>query len=106
LVLTEVNFKRLDFLIHKKNKEPDTIRKTLDEITRNINTVIEKIELYNHSIDEFENILVKDSLMQVKKDSMLKEEKQHDILKRIKSEKMKKDFKIRMPQEKNRQKLE
>ncbi len=106
LVLTEVNFKRLDFLIHKKHKEPDTIRKTLDEITRNINTVIEKIELYNQSIDEFENILVKDSLMQVKKDSMLKEEKRRDILNRVKSEKMKKDFKIRMPQEKNRQKRE
>ncbi len=72
LVLTEINLKRLNFLLHKKKIETDTIRKTLDELTRNLNTTIEKISLYNQSIDEFENILVKDSLVQARKDSMQK----------------------------------
>ncbi len=92
MVLTEINFKRLDFLIHKKIKEPDTIRKTLDEITRNINTVIDKINLYNQSIDEFENILVTDSLIQVKKDSVSSGKKK--IFNKMKTQKHLKNIRI------------
>ena len=98
LVLTEINIKKLDFLLHKKQIEPDTIRKTLDEITRDINATLSKIRLYNQSIDEFENILVKDSLVQAKKDSMTDDKKEVlNNLNKLKAPKIKKaiDFKVK-----------
>ena len=89
LVLTEVNLKRLNFLLHKKKIETDTIRKTLDELTRNLNATIDKISLYNQSIDEFENILVKDSLMQAHKDSL---QNRKEVLQKLQKQKFKKSL--------------
>ncbi len=90
LLLTEINLKRLDFLLHKKKIETDTIRKTLDEITRNLNATVDKIRLYHQSVDEFQNILTKDSLMQAKKDSMTSDKKEIiDKLNKLKSQKIK-----------------
>jgi len=89
LVLTETNLKRLNFLLHKKRIETDTIRKTLDELTRNLNATIDKISLYNQSIDEFENILVKDSLMQAHKDSL---QNRKEVLQKLQKQKFKKSL--------------
>ncbi len=87
LVLTETNLKRLNFLLHKKRIETDTIRKTLDELTRNLNATIDKIRLYNQSIDEFETILVKDSLMQAHKDSL---QNRKEVFQKLQKQKFKK----------------
>jgi len=89
LVLTEINLKRLNFLLHKKKIETDTIRKTLDALTRNVNATIDKINLYNQSIDEFETILVKDSLMQLHKDSFIN---RNDMLRKIPKPSLRKDL--------------
>ena len=91
LVLTEINLKRLNFLLHKKRIETDTIRKTLDELTRNLNATIDKISLYNQSIDEFENILVKDSLLQARKDSI---QTRKEILNKLQNQKFKKHLSL------------
>ena len=91
LVLTETNLKRLNFLLHKKRIETDTIRKTLDELTRNLNATIDKISLYNQSIDEFENILVKDSLMQAHKDSL---QNCKEVLQKLQKQKFKKHLSL------------
>ncbi len=72
LILTEINLKRLNFLIHKKKIETDTIEKTLNTLVQNLNTVIDKMHLYNDSYDEFEEILARDSLVQARKDSLPK----------------------------------
>ena len=87
LIWTEINLKKLNFLLHKKKIEVDTIRKTLNEVTRNLNATLDKISLYNQSIDEFENILVKDSLVQAKKDSI--PVAKQEILKKLKFQKLK-----------------
>ncbi len=71
LILAEINTKKLDFLIHKKQPQVDTITKTFNAIVRNINSVIEQMRIYNTSYDEFEEILVRDSLAQAHKDSLL-----------------------------------
>ena len=91
LVLTEVNLKRLNFLLHKKKIETDTIRKTLDELTRNLNATIDKINLYNQSVDEFETILVKDSLVQAHKDSI---QARKEILNKFQNQKFKKHLSL------------
>ena len=91
LILTEINLKRLNFLLHKKKIETDTIRKTLNELTRNLNATIDKINLYNQSIDEFENILVKDSLVQARKDSI---QTRKEILDKLKNQKFKKHLSL------------
>ena len=98
LVLTEINIKKLNFLLHKKKIEPDTIRKTLDAITRDLNITLSKIKLYNQSVDEFEDILVKDSLVQAKKDSMTDDKKEvFNNLNKLKTPKIKKviDFRVK-----------
>ncbi len=70
LILTEINLKKLDFLLHKKQPSIDTIEKTLNAIISNLNGVTQQIKLYSSSTDEFEDILVKDSILQAKKDSL------------------------------------
>jgi len=75
LILAEINTKRLDFLIHKKQPQVDTISKTFNEIVKNINSVIEQMHIYNTSYDEFEEILERDSLSQVRKDSLFQDRK-------------------------------
>ncbi len=72
LVLTEINLKKLRFLIHKKQIETDTIQKTLNTVVKNLNAVIDKMKIYNTGYDEFEEILTRDSLAQARKDSMPK----------------------------------
>ncbi len=70
LILTEINLKKLDFLLHQKQPSIDTIEKTLNAIISNLNGVTQQIKLYSSSTDEFEDILVKDSILQAKKDSL------------------------------------
>ena len=69
LILTEINLKKLDFLLHKQKPQTDTIKKTVDAIISNLNSVIQQVKLYAQSDDEFENILKRDSLININKDS-------------------------------------
>ena len=69
LILAEVNLKKLNFLLQKKKIQIDTIKSTLNAIIDNLNSVINQIELYNRSDDEFEHILKYDSLAKSNKDS-------------------------------------
>jgi hypothetical protein len=72
LVLTEINLRRLHFLLNKNNLEKDSIEKTLNIIISNINNTINQIKIYNYSFDEFEDILAIDSIQRVKHDSLQK----------------------------------
>jgi hypothetical protein len=62
LVLTEVILKKLNFLLKKEKPQTDTIKKTLNALINNLNSVINQIELYGKSYDEFEHILKYDSI--------------------------------------------
>ncbi|HFX18109.1 MAG TPA: hypothetical protein ENK64_03095 [Flavobacteriales bacterium] len=72
LILSEINLKKLNFLLHKKMIEPDTVQKILDAIILDLNNVIDKIKLYNQSYDEFKDILAHDSIVAQKKDTLKK----------------------------------
>jgi len=87
LILTEVNLKKLNFLLHKNQPPIDTIEKTLNAIVDNLNGVTQQIKLYSSSTDEFEDILVKDSILQAKKDSVSFDK--DSILTRIANQKIK-----------------
>jgi len=70
LVLTEINLKRLHFLLQKPKVPSDTIEKTLNTVVQNLNEVIQKIAVYDKSVDEFESILKLDSITRQKQDSI------------------------------------
>ncbi len=80
LILTEINIKKLHFLLQKPERNKDTIEKTLNAIIINLNDVIDKIQVYSQSTDEFESILAHDSLAKIRKDSIFKRQ-QIDSLK-------------------------
>ncbi len=80
LVLTEINLKKLRFLLHRKKIEKDTVEKTLNALVKSLNGTIEQMQLYNQSTDEFENILTHDSLAQIKKDSLRLQQEKIDRL--------------------------
>jgi len=81
LLLTEISLKKLNFLLHKKKIETDTVQKTFNQIINNLNSVIQKIRLYSQSTDEFESILAHDSIAKIKRDSILKNKRIRDSLK-------------------------
>jgi hypothetical protein len=62
-VLTHVHLKKLNYLINKKNIEPDTIEQTLNRIVYDLNNVIQIAEKYNNQRDEFQEILEYDSIV-------------------------------------------
>jgi len=80
LILTEINLKKLRFLLHRKKIESDTIEKTLNALVKSLNGTIEQMQLYNQSMDEFETILTHDSLAQIKKDSLRLQQEKIDRL--------------------------
>jgi len=69
LVLSEINLKKLNFLLNKNKIEPDTIEKILNTVVKNLNSVVDNMRLYTKSYDEFEEILSRDSIIQSHKNS-------------------------------------
>jgi len=72
LLLTEINLKKMQFLLHKKPPQKDTIEKTLKAIINNMNSTINQIRIYNYNFDEFSEILAIDSIQKAKHDSLQK----------------------------------
>jgi len=72
LLLTEINLKKMQFLLHKKTPNKDTLENTLKAIVNNMNSTIQQIRIYNFSFDEFSEILAIDSIQKVKHDSLQK----------------------------------
>jgi len=85
LILAEINTKKLDYLLHQKNIDYDTVYNTFHTIIRNLNSVIQQMNNYISSEDEFKEILMLDSLSQKYRDSLIqKNTTQTKIPKRIK----------------------
>ena len=85
LILAEINTKKLDYLLHQKNIDYDTVYNTFHTIIRNLNSVIQQMNNYISSEDEFKEILMLDSLSQKYKDSLIqKNTTQTKTIKRIK----------------------
>jgi hypothetical protein len=72
LILTEINLKKMYFLLQNKETNKDSIEKTLNIIVNNINKTINQIKIYHYSFDEFEDILSIDSIQKAKHDSLRK----------------------------------
>ncbi len=72
LLLTEINLKKMQFLLHKKTPDKDSIEKTLNTIVSNMNSTINQLTIYNYSFDEFSAILAIDSVQKAKHDSLKK----------------------------------
>jgi len=62
MVLTEVYINKLNFLIHKKKPQKDSISRTLNAIIVNLNNVLDQMRIYSQDTDEFESILKHDSI--------------------------------------------
>ncbi len=61
-VLTEIELKRLNFLLNQKNINIDTIEKTVNQVVIDLNKIINLIAVYKDNTDEFEEILSIDSI--------------------------------------------
>lgn len=85
LIIAEINTKKLDYLLHQKNIDYDSVYNTFHTIIRNLNSVIQQMNNYISSEDEFKEILMLDSLSQKYRDSLIqKNTTQTKIPKRIK----------------------
>jgi len=71
ILVSEINLKKLNFLLQKKNIKTDTIQKTLHAIIYNLQSVVQQISIYKDNTDEFDEIMKLDSLPSTQKDSLL-----------------------------------
>lgn len=71
MLVTEINLKRLNFLLQKKKIQTDTIKKTLNAIVQNLQSVVQQFDIYRNNTNEFDEIMKLDSLPADQKDSIL-----------------------------------
>ena len=72
MTLAHIQLNKLGFLLQKKTAKQDTVQRTFTALVQSINNVINQINLFDAPVDEFKDILLHDSIAQVKRDSLHK----------------------------------